>query len=105
MNHGINALLDRARKVRAELTLPTDAKTEARRDSRATEPRDPGIAASVEAALDWIGAAQDHSASRDGGIARHYSLVAGCGASYPETSGYIVPTLLRGQPGRPTAPH
>ena len=105
MNHGINALLDRARKVRAELTLPTDAKTEARRDSRATEPRDPGIAASVEAALDWIGAAQDHSASRDGGIARHYSLVAGWGASYPETSGYIVPTLLRGQPGRPTAPH
>jgi hypothetical protein len=105
MNHGINALLDRARKVRAELALPADAKTEVRRDSRATVPRDPGIAASVEAAFDWIGAAQDSSTSRDGGIARHFSLITGWGASYPETSGYIVPTLLHGQPGRPTAPH
>ena len=105
MNHGINALLDRARKMRAEFTLPADAKVEARRDGRVTKPRDPGIAASVEAALDWLGAAQDRSTSRDGGIARHYSLISGWGASYPETSGYIVPTLLRGQSGSVAAPH
>ena len=105
MNHGLNSLLDRARKVRAELTLPAGAKAEVRRDARATHPRDPGIAASVGAALDWLGAAQDNSTSRDGGIARHYSLISGWGASYPETSGYIVPTLLRGQPDRPAEPY
>jgi hypothetical protein len=105
MNHGINSLLDRARKMRDELSLPAEAKAEARRDARVTRPRDPGIDASVEAALDWLGAAQDHSTSRDGGIARHYSFLSGWGASYPETSGYIVPTLLRGQPGRVNAPH
>jgi len=27
-------------------------------------------------------------------VARHYSLVSGWGASYPETTGYIVPTVL-----------
>lgn len=105
MNHGINVILDRARKVRAELTLPADAKAEARSDGQVAVPLDPGIAPSVEAALAWLSAAQDHSTSRDGGIARHFSLISGWGASYPETSGYIVPTLLRGQPGQPTAPH
>jgi hypothetical protein len=34
------------------------------------------------------------STTRDGGVARHYSLIDGWGASYPETSGYIIPTLL-----------
>jgi hypothetical protein len=77
------------------------AKAESRRDKRTTLLRDPGIAATVSAALDWLGAAQDNSLSSDGGIARDYSLVSGWRASYPETSGYIVPTLLRGQPGRP----
>jgi hypothetical protein len=105
MNHGINSLLDRARKVRDELALPANAKAEARRDARVTAPRDPGIAASVSAALDWLGAAQDNSTSHDGGIARHYSLISGWGASYPETSGYIVPTLLRGMPGDASGAH
>jgi len=105
MNTGINALLDRARKVRDDLALPAAAKVEARRDKRTMQPCDPGIAASVEAALDWLGAAQDHSTSHDGGLARHYSVISGWSASYPETSGYIVPTLLRGQLGGVTAPH
>jgi rhamnogalacturonyl hydrolase YesR len=34
------------------------------------------------------------SASHDGGVARHFSLVTGWAASYPETTGYIVPTVL-----------
>ncbi|MGH7620876.1 MAG: hypothetical protein ACREMU_00915 [Gemmatimonadaceae bacterium] len=91
--------------MRAELTLPANAKAEVRRDSRATQPRDPGIAPAVDAAFEWLGAAQDNSTSRDGGIARHYSLITGWSASYPETSGYIVPTLLRGLPGRAAEPH
>jgi hypothetical protein len=103
MNPGIDALLNRARKVRDDLALPEAAKSESRRDKRTAELSDPGIAASVSAALDWLGAAQDNSLSNDGGIARDYSLVSGWRASYPETSGYIVPTLLRGQPGH--SPH
>jgi hypothetical protein len=105
MNRGLNALLDRARRVRDELVLPPAAKAEAGRDARTIERPDPGIAEAVEAALSWLGAAQDESASRDGGIARHYSLLSGWSASYPETSGYIVPTLLRGQPGASAAQH
>ena len=101
MNPGIDALLNKARKVRDDLALPVAAKAESRRDKRTTLLRDPGVAATVGAALDWLGAAQDNSLSSDGGIARDYSLVSGWRASYPETSGYIVPTLLRGQPGRP----
>jgi hypothetical protein len=100
MNTGIDALLNKARKVRDDLTLPVAAKAESRRDRRVATLSDPGIEAAVAAALDWLGAAQDNSLSSDGGIARDYSLVSGWRASYPETSGYIVPTLLRGQPGR-----
>lgn len=99
MTSGIDALLDKARKVRDDLSLPSAARTESRRDHRSDTLKDPGIESSVTAALDWLGTAQDNSLSNDGGIARDYSLVAGWRASYPETSGYIVPTLLRGQPG------
>jgi hypothetical protein len=101
MNPGIDALLNKARKVRDDLALPVAAKAESRRDKRTSVLRDPGIGPTVAAALDWLGAAQDNSLSSDGGIARDYSLVSGWRASYPETSGYIVPTLLRGQPGQP----
>ena len=105
MNPGIDALLNRARKVRDDLALPEAAKSASRRDKRTAEFCDPGIVTSVSAALDWLGAAQDNSLSNDGGIARDYSLVSGWRASYPETTGYIIPTLLRGQPGHAPAVH
>jgi hypothetical protein len=75
--------------------LPAEAKAAVRRDrdGLAAVP-DPGIDATIAAALDWLGQAQDHSTTRDGGVARHYSLVSGWSASYPETTGYIVPTLI-----------
>jgi hypothetical protein len=44
--------------------------------------------------LAWLCLAQDRSASADGGVARHYCLIDGWATSYPETTGYIVPTLL-----------
>lgn len=56
---------------------------------------DPGPQAMIDAGLRWICQAQDHSASSDGGVARHYSLLKGWGSSYPETTGYIVPTVLQ----------
>ncbi len=49
----------------------------------------------------WPGSvAQDHSRSHDGGVARHFELRNGWGTSYPETTGYIVPTLLAYADGR-----
>jgi hypothetical protein len=55
---------------------------------------DPGPERVIEAGIIWLYRAQDCSASRDGGVARHYSLVSGWASSYPETTGYIVPTLI-----------
>ena len=46
----------------------------------------------LRAAAQWLARAQD--ASTDGGIAGRYSLASGWSSSYPETTGYIIPTLL-----------
>jgi uncharacterized protein YyaL (SSP411 family) len=57
-------------------------------------------AESLKAAIQWICHAQD--ASNDGGVARSYSLIynpffrtQGWIGSYPETTGYIIPTLFQ----------
>jgi len=46
----------------------------------------------LEAALAWLCRAQD--ANKDGGVAGRYRLDTGWTASYPETTGYIVPTFF-----------
>jgi hypothetical protein len=56
--------------------------------------QDPGVERFCAEAVAWLGRAQDFSASADGGFARDYSLLSGWATSYPETTGYIVPTLL-----------
>lgn len=61
-----------------------------RHDARA----DPGPERVIEAGVDWLLAAQRGSASADGGIARNYAIGRGWSRSYPETTGYIVQTLL-----------
>lgn len=77
--------------------LLTEAARHVRDADRAGPPAvDPGPEAVVSAALDWLGRAQDRSVSNDGGVARHYSLIHGWTTSYPETTGYIVPTMLAG---------
>ena len=64
--------------------------------SDATIPRhDVPLDCAISEALAWIGRAQDHSASADGGVARHFCLVNGWSTSYPETTGYIIPTVIR----------
>ncbi|MBL8009164.1 MAG: hypothetical protein JNJ64_01050 [Flavobacteriales bacterium] len=45
----------------------------------------------LNAAMDWVGRAQDHSG--DGGMGSLH-LVRGWGPTYPETTGYLIPTLL-----------
>ena len=46
----------------------------------------------TRAAGEWLARAQD--ATGDGGIAAHYDLGQGWASSYPETTGYSIPTLL-----------
>lgn len=48
--------------------------------------------AHLKATMDWLCAAQD--AGNDDGVARMFHLKSGWGASYPETTGYIIPTFL-----------
>lgn len=50
------------------------------------------VEAHLDAAMRWLCRAQD--ASADGGVARMYHLKTGWGASYPETTGYIIPTFI-----------
>src|SRR5713101_2568187 len=74
--------------------LSEAAQSEYRNDLKGLPDYDPGIERSIDEAIAWLCRAQDHSASRDGGVARHLSLISGWGTSYPETTGYIVPTML-----------
>ena len=74
--------------------LPADAKEAIRQDAKGIPDDDPGIEQAVECAIDWLFRAQDRSTTADGGVARHFSLVSGWGPSYPETTGYIVPTVI-----------
>ena len=46
----------------------------------------------LEAAVEWLCRAQD--VMRDGGVCGRYALDAGWSSSYPETTGYIIPTFL-----------
>lgn len=46
----------------------------------------------LRAATQWLAAAQDSQS--DGGVAGRYQLNRGWTSSYPETTGYIVPTFL-----------
>lgn len=74
--------------------LPVAAKRAWLADARGLPAHDPGPERAIDEAIAWLGRAQDNSASADGGVARHYSLIKGWGTSYPETTGYIVPTML-----------
>lgn len=89
-----NTIKTAARAALDYLRMPGAARRMQHRDRRGLPTVDPGIEASVGAAIQWLGDAQDLSASKDGGCARDYSLLTGWATSYPETTGYIVPTLI-----------
>jgi hypothetical protein len=76
------------------LLLPRDARREATRDVREGLGADPGPERAIAEGLAWLARAQDRSASADGGVAGVFSLVSGWSASYPETTGYVVPTVI-----------
>lgn len=82
------------RQVITDLSLPRKAKVMKARDLEGLPAADPGCLAAINAGLAWLKRAQDCSASHDGGFARDFSLINGWATSYPETSGYIVPTFI-----------
>ena len=77
-----------------QLRLPAAAKAAQRADRKGPFATDPGPERAIAECLAWIGRAQDCSRTKDGGVARHYSLIDGWAPSYPETTGYIVATLI-----------
>lgn len=87
-------MLEKIRIWRNNLSLPAKAKAAMARDTAGLRD-DPGNEKAISAVLQWLCAAQDNSASQDGGVARDYSLIDGWATSYPETTGYIIPTFLR----------
>ncbi|MEG0886145.1 MAG: hypothetical protein RSH52_33445, partial [Janthinobacterium sp.] len=86
------------RTIRNTVTPPARltaaARAERLADRRGLPAFDPGPQAVVDACTAWLCAAQVHSSSNDGGVARDYSLLTGWASSYPETTGYIIPTMI-----------
>ena len=70
------------------LLLVETLRSVARATARGTADND----AYVQAAVSWLCRAQD--VSGDGGVAHSFSLTQGWARSYPETTGYIIPTML-----------
>ena len=81
-------------RFRDYLQLPPEAKAARREDRRGLPDQEIKPEPAIREALRWLGRAQDDSISQDGGVARHFSLIDGWGASYPETTGYIIPTMF-----------
>jgi len=82
------------RALLSYIKLPRAAKKEFHKDLLGLSCEDPGIKIAIEESAAWLCRAQDSSISQDGGVARHFSIINGWSASYPETTGYIIPTLL-----------
>ena len=88
----------RLRAIRAHPLLNPTALIEGWRERLAGYPEDPEHEPHLAAAIEWLVRAQD--ATPDGGISRGFSLAwhpyfggRGWQPSYPETTGYIIPTL------------
>ena len=89
----------RFRTLRSAPLLNPLAQAELRRERNGGHPADEGHDDHLRAAVDWLVRAQD--ATPDDGVARGYSVAfspyfnaQGWQPSYPETTGYIIPTLL-----------
>jgi hypothetical protein len=90
----LSSLASRLRRAPPKRPTTEASRFHLARDRAGLPERDPGPEAVIHAAIDWLRMAQDHSASRDEGVARDFSLETGWATSYPETTGYIVPTML-----------
>lgn len=89
----------RWRSIRAHPLLNPVGLAEMVREARGGHPVDPDHRPHLQEAIDWLVRAQE--ATPDDGIARGYCVLyepyfatRGWQPSYPETTGYIIPTLL-----------
>jgi hypothetical protein len=90
----LSVLRAQARSLLRLAQLPPAARAARRRDRAGLPAVAPDSEAVLDATMAWLCRAQDHSASADGGVARDYSLLSGWASSYPETTGYIIPTFI-----------
>lgn len=86
--------LQRARQRRWSRPTTEASRRQVAIDRSGLAAHDCGPEDAVREGIAWLWRAQDNAASHDGGVARDYSLERGWATSYPETTGYIVPTLL-----------
>jgi hypothetical protein len=91
----VSAFRKTAKAILEEVALPQRAREIRKQDRHGVPELDIGPARAIGEGLNWLCHAQDHTASRDGGVARHYSLIDGWATSYPETTGYIAETFVR----------
>jgi len=90
-------LVNVARRLQASISarrLPAAVTEQVDLDRSGLPASDPGLERVIGEAMAWLCRAQDRSASADGGVARSYSLLSGWASSYPETTGYIIPTFI-----------
>jgi len=73
---------------------PLAARREYIRDNLGVIYNDPGHQKAIDSGMDWLCQAQDNNEFGDGGVADAYYLTTGWGPSYPETTGYIIPTFI-----------
>ncbi|MBK9153711.1 MAG: hypothetical protein IPM25_05775 [Chloracidobacterium sp.] len=90
----IRTVLRSFRKAVTPESLPAKAAAERDRDLQGLPREDPGNERVLPELIAWLGRAQDNSRPKDDGVARDYSLIRGWSSSYPETTGYIIPTLI-----------
>ncbi len=88
------AAIERYREHIFQRNLPLAARQRDELDRQGPGDIDAGNKRVISANVSWLCRAQDYSASHDGGVARHFSLLTGWAPSYPETTGYVVPTVL-----------
>lgn len=90
-----NLIKKAIRRLTPAPKLPAEATQEQQKDRQGLPHASaPDPQACIDAATAWLCRAQDLSASADGGVARDFSLVKGWATSYPETTGYIIPTFI-----------
>jgi hypothetical protein len=74
--------------------VPQAARAQLELDLHGLPATGPDVEQCIDAGMKWLALAHDKNRLKDGGVARVYSLIDGWSASYPETTGYIVPTFL-----------
>jgi hypothetical protein len=88
-------ILDTLRAIKYNAKLPQTAKDAKIRDAICANDLvniDEKVA--LNAVLSWLLTSQTNNKLKDNGYARHFSFINGWASSYPETTGYIIPTLI-----------